>query len=304
MMKPRCGGVDGGSPLYWYVVSLIRSSASRRRPRSPSFRYATSCSYSLRRSAAEAECALDDLHYQLVGEHERFARALTERLQRYLDGVIPQACATLARGLASCTRERGAALHEEAVRQAQRIARGAFERWRAEEVPPAEALYRDTSRHFLEAGNAFLERLGQGDTAGAPQVLGDETGFRVAADIRYTELLPLATPPPLARAVAVLLTRRQRARLVRRRAEEYLARIMLTNAHRVTHGLIEQARESRGRLEADLRRQLHEVVRCAERALEEAEARRAGGAGAVAAELRRLESLEREVAALMPRDAA
>jgi GTP-binding protein EngB required for normal cell division len=258
----------------------------------------------LRRSVAEAERALDDLHYQLAGEHERFACALTERLQRFLDSAIPRARATLADALASSACEPGAAPHEEAVRQAQRIARGAFERWRAEEAPAAEALYRDTSRRFLEAGNAFLERVMPRDPTGAPQLLGDERGFRVAADIRYTELLPLATPPPLARAAAVFLTRRQRARLVRRRAEEYLARIMLTNAHRVTHGLIEQARESRGRLEDDLRRQLSEAVRCAERALEEAEAHRARGAGAITAELRRLESLEHAVATLLARDAA
>jgi hypothetical protein len=217
----------------------------------------------LRRNVTEAERALDDLHYQLAGEHERFARALTERLRRFLGTAIPHARATLAHALAPCS-ERRAALHEEAVRQAQRIARGAFDRWRAEEAPAAEAMYRDTSRRFLEAGNAFLERVLPACAAGEPQLLGDETGFRVAADIRYTELLPLATPPPLARAVAVLLTRRQRARLVRRRVEEYLARIMLTNAHRVSNGLLEQARESR----------------------------------------QRLESLEHKVAALMPRDAA
>jgi GTP-binding protein EngB required for normal cell division len=254
----------------------------------------------LRRSVADAERALDDLHHQLVGEHERFARALTERLGRFLDGAVPYGRAVLGRTLASCTREPGGSLHEEAVRQAQRIARRAFERWRAEEAPAAEALYRGTSRRFLEAANAFLERVSRGDAAGVPPLLGDEVGFRVAADIRYTELLPLASPPPLARAVAVLLTRRQRARLVRRRAEGYLARIMLTNAHRVTHGLIEQARESRGRLEADLRRQLGEGVRCAERALEAAEASRAGGAEAIAAELRRLASLEHATAALIP----
>lgn len=261
----------------------------------------------LRASVAEAERALDDLHYQLTGEHERFARALTERLRRFLDDAIPQARAALASELAACAGKRGAALHEEAVQRAQRIVRGVFDRWRVQEAPVAEGRYRETSRRFLDAANAFLARLRPAagvDAGGAPQVLGDEAGFRVAADIRYTDLMALTTPPPLARAAGVLLTRRQRARQIGRRADAYLARVLLTNAHRVTNGLIEQAVESRRRLELDLQRQLREVVACAERALEEARAHRARGAGAVDAQLARIDALRHEIAGLVPEDAA
>ena len=70
-----------------------------------------------------------------------------------------------------------------------------------------------------------------------------------------------------------------------RRGADYLERLVFTNAHRVTNALIEQALESRRRLEADLGRQLHEVVRCAERALAEARAQQARGHAAVEAEL-------------------
>jgi hypothetical protein len=47
--------------------------------------------------------------------------------------------------------------------------------------------------------------------------------------VHHAERLSLET---LARAFAVLLTAGSVARVVRRRAEEYLAGIMLTNAHR------------------------------------------------------------------------
>ncbi len=203
--------------------------------------------------------------------------------------------------------EQGAASREHALRQAQRIARGVFDRWKRDEAPVAEARYRETSRRFLDTANAFLACVGSAagaDADGAPQVLGDETGFRVAADIRYTDLMPLTTPSPLARAAGLLLTRRQRARQIGRRADAYLARVLQTNAHRVTNGLIEQALESRRRLEMELRRQLGEVVACAERALEEARVHRARGAGAVGERLREIDALRHEIAGLMPADDA
>ena len=261
----------------------------------------------LRASVAETERALDDLHYQLAGEHERFARTLTGRLQRFLDDAIPQARVTLASELAACPGNQGTALHEAAMHVAQRIARAAFDRWRVQEAPVAEARYRETSRRFLDAANAFLARLRPAagvDTGGAPQVLGDETGFRVAADIRYTDLMALTTPPPLARAAGLLLARRQRARQIGRRADAYLARVLLTNAHRVTNGLIEQALASRRRLEVDLQRQLREVVACAERALEDARVHRVRGEAPVVARLREIDALRHEIAGLMSQDDA
>ena len=112
----------------------------------------------------------------------------------------------------------------------------------------------------------------------------------------------LTSPPPLARPLLLLLTRRQEFALVIRRAADYLERLIFTNAHRVTNGLIAQALESRRRLEADIERQLHEVVRCAERALAEARAHQARGRADVEAELRRLESFSAAATTLRPPD--
>ena len=100
----------------------------------------------------------------------------------------------------------------------------------------------------------------------------------------------------------MLLTRRQEFALVSRRTAHYLERLVFTNAHRVTNGLIEQALDSRRRLEADVRRQLQEVVYCAERALSEARAHQAQGRAAVEGELHRLDWLRGAVAALIPPD--
>ena len=259
----------------------------------------------LRVSVAEAERALGDLHHQLAGEQERLARELNDRLQSFLAKATPHARHAFARALEPSRGRRRAALRDDAVQRAQAIARTAFDRWRIEEGPAAEARYRETSRRFVDAANGFLARVGSAAglaAAKTPGVLGEETGFRVAGDLRYTELMYLTSPPPLARPLLLLLTRRQEFALVSRRAADYLDRLIVTNAHRVTNALIAQALESRRRLEADIERQMHEVVRCAERALAEARAHQAQGRDAVEAELRRLESLSAAAATLRPPD--
>jgi len=58
---------------------------------------------------------------------------------------------------------------------------------------------------------------------------------------------------------------------------------------RVQNDLIERVRESRRRLEAEIRARLSEAVRSATSALERAKARRAEGDASVAAEVRRLQ---------------
>ena len=256
---------------------------------------------SLRRCAVDAERSLQDLHYQLIGEQERLARELTARRQGFLTRAIPEARSRLSDTFDRCRTLRGEALYQEAARLSQGIAREISARWRAEESPVAEERYRETSRRFVDAANAFLMRVtsaGGLDAAHAPQVIGEEAGFRVPGDFRHTELLPLTTPSPLARVVTFFLTRRQLSRIVGRRAGDYLERLVLTNVHRVTNALIEQALESRQRLESELRRQLREVVGRAQRAFDEARAHQARGAAAVRAEIERLQAISLEVAAL------
>ena len=59
--------------------------------------------------------------------------------------------------------------------------------------------------------------------------------------------------------------------------------------------ILNRVQESRARLEAEIRKLLHEVSRIAEQALARAKRVREEGAPAVEAELRRLDSLEQEV---------
>ena len=77
-----------------------------------------------------------------------------------------------------------------------------------------------------------------------------------------------------------------------------LTRLLETNSTRVHSDVLNRVQESRGKLETEIRKMLHEVSRIAEQALTRAKRVREEGAPAVEAEFRRLDSLEREVCAL------
>jgi hypothetical protein len=75
---------------------------------------------------------------------------------------------------------------------------------------------------------------------------------------------------------------------VERDAAAYLERLLSSNSARIQNDLIERVRESRRRLEAEIRARLSEALRSARSALERAKTRRAEGEASVAAELQRI----------------
>ena len=71
----------------------------------------------------------------------------------------------------------------------------------------------------------------------------------------------------------------------------YLERLLSSNSARIQNDLVERVRESRRRLEAEIRSRLSEAVQTAVSALERAKARHAEGEASVAAEIERLDGL-------------
>jgi hypothetical protein len=78
---------------------------------------------------------------------------------------------------------------------------------------------------------------------------------------------------------------------VRRDVAGYLERLLSSNSARILNDLIERVRESRRRLEAEIRSRLSDAVRSAVSALDRARARQAEGETCVAAEVERLKEL-------------
>lgn len=73
------------------------------------------------------------------------------------------------------------------------------------------------------------------------------------------------------------------------------------NSTRVQSDVVNRVQESRGQLEVEIRKLLHEVRRIAERALDRARATRSEGDSAIAVALTRLDAAERAVQYLQTR---
>jgi polyhydroxyalkanoate synthesis regulator phasin len=84
-------------------------------------------------------------------------------------------------------------------------------------------------------------------------------------------------------------------KIIKNDAQRFLTRLLEFNSTRVQSDILNRVQESRGKLETEIRKLLHEVSRIAEQALARAKRVREEGAPAVEAELRRLDALEREV---------
>jgi len=248
---------------------------------------------------AEAERATADLGVLLAAEEARQARDYVARHEAFFPRAQAEASRALDERLAALTVPR-TGLWAAALEATWVIAEQVAERFRAELVPEAGAAYRASMARFVDLANQFLERTSA--KAGwtlAPRPLGAEAGFRVQGDLRFTELRSTTGRLPFAILVDLARPRRVVLRSARRRAQALLARLIETNASRVAYDLAARAGESRRRLEREVRERLREVREVTRQAVAEARIRRAEGAGAVQAELSKLDALRSELEPLL-----
>lgn len=256
----------------------------------------------LRRCAAESARALEELAYLLTAEEDHLSKLFTEAQDSFLKRTVPNADAELDVAMRGLTGSR-AVCWRESNRLAQEIFRRFLDRWRIEQQPRAEMMYRDATKRFTDLANSFLDRIVTGDTLPAtdiPELLEMEHKFRTPSRLFFTELLYQTSRSPLRWLADAFRTRRSFRAALERHAREYLERLIVTNASRVTNALEEQVLESRRRLEHDLRERLHDIYAVAERALQRARAQQAAGVDATRAELERLATLQAAIEELRP----
>ncbi|MBI3770925.1 MAG: dynamin family protein [Deltaproteobacteria bacterium] len=259
----------------------------------------------LKSCVADAERALRDLGSLLRAEQDRLEASLTARQQEFLTRAIPVARTELRRVIDTLPEEGRSRLCDSATQAAQDVFRQCLERWRGEEQPAAEEAYAEGAQRFVWLADAFLERLAaSGDPALAalPQRVAPELELRARSRLYYTEMLTLTARSPLKRFLDLVRPRERLRRNIEREIGAYLERLVSTNAARLTNDLRDRVRESRDRLEIELRGYLHDVYRAAERALERARERRAVGESTVRAEIERVDALTAEVTALRAAD--
>jgi hypothetical protein len=205
----------------------------------------------------------------------------------FFERAIPLAREELVREVRAATAP-AAELRQRAVRLAVEVARRWIDRWRAEQQPAAEELYRGLAKRFtemaVEAHAAIVADQGLQDVP----VVGDEASLPVRSRYYFTEMLG-AAPESLAQRLADRLgTPKGRTRSIEDAVVQYLVRLLEVNGARIRNDFEERILESRRLLEREVRRQLEGVSSVAERSLLAAVVAQSAGAAAIAMTLAKL----------------
>jgi len=252
----------------------------------------------LRGAAADLDRALADLHYLLTAEEERITRHLTADRERFLASALQGAVHELTEGLTGSGSHRDRRLRQDTITLAQQIARGHLDRWLNAERATAETRYRAAARRFVDLANTFLARFEAAREFGIdrlPPPFDPEPGLRAPSRVFYTEHLALTASSWKTWLLHPVLSRRALRRAVLRDAGAYLEGLLTSNSARIQNDLIERVRESRQRLEAEIRNRLASTLAIAEEALARARIRHSAGAAAVSGEIEKLVTLRRAV---------
>lgn len=257
----------------------------------------------MKKTIAEAERSMRDLVFLLMAEQQRLSDIFVIRHKTFVALALPKAKEQYEASLRSMPRTFGPSYRRQIMKSAQEIARHQVGPWLKPEQEEAEREYRRATLRFVEMGNDFLGKLaaaGIPELSQMPHALDPEAGFRVRSTFAFLEFIELAQPAsPLRWLADAFLPLVGARKLIQDDGREFLVKLLETNSTRVQSDILNRIQESKGRLEVEVRKLLHDVRRTAEEALVRARKVREKGESAVRAELHRLHALDRETADLM-----
>jgi len=258
----------------------------------------------MKESLGGAERSMRELGYLFMAEQHHLSDTLAHRHKAFLTSLSPQASRELDQALQSVSRRMGPSHRRQVMHAAQEVARRHVLPWLQAEQVEAEREYREVARRFVQVGNDFLKKLagaGVQEIARIPHALDPEGGFRIRSRFTFHDLIEIAEPASPLRWVADLIFGFVGARgVIEDDARQFLTHLLETNCTRVQSDILNRIQESRNRLEAEIRKLLHEIRRIADQALTNARAAQADGAPAVLAARARLERLEHEIRVTQP----
>ncbi|MGA2003494.1 MAG: dynamin family protein [Terriglobales bacterium] len=253
----------------------------------------------MKQTIADAERSMRDLGYLFMAEQQHISDMFVDDHQAFLARVMPQAYKEFEIVLPSISGWLGPSYRRRTFGEGQELARRHVMPWLKPEQEKAEKEYRRVASRFVEMANEFLKKLanaGIPELARMPHALDPERGFRVRSEFTFYEFRDVVQPASPVRWLADLVLGLVGARwIIRNEARRFLTRLLETNSTRVQSDVLNRVQESRGKLEAEIRKLLHEVTRIAEQALARARKVREEGAPAVQTALQRLDCLEEEV---------
>ncbi|MGA3211140.1 MAG: dynamin family protein [Terriglobales bacterium] len=253
----------------------------------------------MKQTVAEAGRSVRELGYLFMAEQQSISDLFLKRRKAFLSAVTPLAVEHFGLVVDAVPRTAGPAYRRHLMQQAQEIAQRHVLPWLRLEQEEGENQYRLVARRFQQMGNEFLTRLadaGIPELAAMPHALEAETGFRTRSRFSFLELIEQAQPASPLRWFADLFLGLVGAHaVIAREAVQFLNQLLETNSSRVQGDILNRVLESRGRLEAEIRKLLHQVSHMAERALVNARKVCDEGTPAVESALLRLDSLEARI---------
>ncbi len=260
----------------------------------------------MKSTLAEAGRSMRELGFLLMAEQQRLSDTLVDRRKAFLRYMLPEADQKFREQLPSVPRKIGPAYRRALMGQAQKIAKQLVLPWLADEQREAERKYGAVTLRFVQMGNDFLRRLAEADVPELSRLLhalDAETGFRIGSRFSFLDLIEVAQPASPLRWLADLILGLVGARtIIERDAVGFLEHLLGTNSARVQSDVLNRVQESRGQLEVEIKKLLHEVSRIAEQALSRARSAQEAGAARVEAALARLNRLEQEILGLRPQE--
>ncbi len=256
----------------------------------------------MKRTINEAERSMRELGFLFMAEQQRISDLFGERHRQFFHIAWAESEKEFDEALPSVSRGFGPEYRRRTMRLAQEIARRKVMPWLKPEQEEGERQYRAAATRFVEMGNNFLKKLadaGLSELTRMPNALDPEKGFRVRSRFTFEDFITIASPPsPLRWLADVFLPLVGARKVITNEAREFLKHLLETNISRVQYDVLNRIEDSRGRLEAEIRKLLHEISRIAEQALDRARKVKEDGAPAVLLAIDRLDQLEQALSTL------
>jgi GTP-binding protein EngB required for normal cell division len=258
----------------------------------------------MRETISEAERSMRELNFLFMAEQQRISDFFIDRRKEFFEQAWRESEEEFNERLKSAPLGFGPRYRYRVMHLSQEISQSKVMPWLKPEQEEGERQYRAVALRFVEMGNSFLNKLadaGLSELTRMPHALDPEKGLRVRSGFSFEKFLSTADPPsPLRWLRDAFLPLVGARNVITREAREFLRHLLDTNSSRVQNDVLNRIQDSRGRLEAEIRKLLHEISRVAEQALDRARKVKEEGTPAVQSAIERLNQLERDISALVP----
>ena len=257
----------------------------------------------MKETISEAERSMREMDYLFMAELHQISDLFGERHRRFFRSAWTESETEFGEELPSLPLGFGPRYRRRLMHLSQEISRRKVVPWLKPEQEEGERQYRAVALRFVEMGNSFLKKLagaGLSELARMPHALDPEKGLRVRSTFIFEDFIGTAQPPsPLRWLADIFLPFLGGRKVITNEAREFLRHLLEVNSSRVQNDVLNRIQDSRGRLEAEIRKLLHEISRIAEQALDRARKVKEEGTPAVQSAIERLDRLERDVSALV-----